>query len=256
MSRRSGRICPPRQVRDVPALEDDRARRSARAAGSAAGRWWSCRSRTRRPGRASRPRWTSKSMPVDGLHRADLAAEEQALGDREVLLQPGRPRAAAPPLRRCRTVAAGGFADVGGSPTAARAPSAAGQLRRDLGSQIRRRVSAGRWQATRWPPVPISQQLGHLGRGLRRRCSSAYAAARVERAAGRQVDQARRGALDRDQPRRRRPVQPRHRAEQPPGVRVLGPAEDVLGRAVLDALGRRTSPGCRRPARRPRRGRG
>ncbi len=59
-------------------------------------------------------------------------------------------------------------------------------------------------------------------------------AARVERASRRHVDQARRRALDRDQPLAALPVDPRHRAEQTPGVRVLRPVEDVLRGAVLD----------------------
>ena len=72
----------------------------------------------------------------------------------------------------------------------------------------------------------------------------------------RHVDQARRGALDRQQPLGALPVEARHRAEQAPGVGVLRVVEDVLGGAVLRPPGRRTSPGCRRRARRPRRGRG
>ena len=62
-------------------------------------------------------------------------------------------------------------------------------------------------------------------------------AARVERAAGRQVDQAGRGALDRHQPVAHLPVEAGHRAEQAPGVGVLAGARKIVLRgAVLDAL--------------------
>src|SRR6266498_1332646 len=59
-------------------------------------------------------------------------------------------------------------------------------------------------------------------------------AAWVECATRWHVDQAGWGALDRDQPLAALLVDPRHRAEQAPGVGMLRPVEDVLGRAVLD----------------------
>src|ERR1022692_2809558 len=58
-------------------------------------------------------------------------------------------------------------------------------------------------------------------------------AARVEGTARRYPDQARRRALDRDQAAQPGLVDAGHRGEQPPGVRMGGAVEDVLGRSVL-----------------------
>src|SRR3954463_16727375 len=58
-------------------------------------------------------------------------------------------------------------------------------------------------------------------------------ATRPELAAGRRVDHRRRRALDRVQPLRLRPVEPRDRAEQAPRVRHLWVVEEV---ALLGAL--------------------
>src|SRR2546430_5073261 len=77
-------------------------------------------------------------------------------------------------------------------------------------------------------------QVGHDG-PARDPVAEGVWAARVERAAAGQVDQARRRPLDRDQPITYRTVGARHRAEQPPRVRVFGAAEQLVGGAVLDA---------------------
>src|SRR4051795_10137448 len=59
-------------------------------------------------------------------------------------------------------------------------------------------------------------------------------AARPELAALRRIDDRRRRALDRVQPLRARPVEPRNRAQQAPRVRHLRVVEDVTRRAALD----------------------
>src|SRR4029078_13102789 len=55
-----------------------------------------------------------------------------------------------------------------------------------------------------------------------------------EAATLRPVDQRRRLPGDRGQPARLRPVEPRNRAKQPPGVGVLRVVEDLLLAAFLD----------------------
>ena len=88
------------------------------------------------------------------------------------------------------------------------------------------------WQATRCPfPLSTSSGRSALGEPVGVRLE---AAARVERAALRHVDQAGRGARDRQQPVAAVPVEARHRAQQSPGVGVLGLVEDLLRGAVLD----------------------
>ena len=71
-------------------LEARRCPRSARAAARGSARASTCRSRTRRRGRASRPRCTSKDDAVDGLHAGDLALQHAAALDREVLVDVAR----------------------------------------------------------------------------------------------------------------------------------------------------------------------
>ena len=69
ISRRSWRICLPLQVGDVLAVELDRALGDAAAAGRSAGPGWTCRSRSRRPARGSRPGTTSRSTPSTACTR-------------------------------------------------------------------------------------------------------------------------------------------------------------------------------------------
>src|SRR6266566_3221983 len=59
-------------------------------------------------------------------------------------------------------------------------------------------------------------------------------APRPKAAAGRPVDHRRRLARDRSQAAGPWPVEPGDRAEQPPGVRVLGVVEDLILVALLD----------------------
>src|SRR6266550_9267486 len=59
-------------------------------------------------------------------------------------------------------------------------------------------------------------------------------APRPKAAAGRPVDHRRRLARERSQAAWPWPVEPRDRAEQPPGVRVLGVVEDLILVALLD----------------------
>src|ERR1044072_1188848 len=117
--------------------------------------------------------------------------------------------------------------------------SAPSQLRRNLfgpdpRTVLLRHVAGGE--------VPVAArhlaQLRPLGAGDVVPRHIGVRAARVEGAAGRHVDQAGRGALDRDQPLGLVTVDAGHRAEQPPGVRVLGLVEDLLGRSPLDAPAR------------------
>ena len=93
---------------------------------------------------------------------------------------------------------------------------------------------------------------------LQRPPSAHVRAARVERAARRQVDQARRAAGDRHQVGRpASPSQRGHRAEQAPGVRVLRAASKISSQPCRARRpGRRTSPARRRRSRRRRPGRG
>ena len=79
-------------------------------------------------------------------------------------------------------------------------------------------------------------------------------AARRERAAGRQVDERRRGPRDRPQPPALA-VQRRDRPEQAGRVRHPGLHEHFAGSRRARPTGPRTSPGRGRRARRPRRGR-
>ena len=85
ISRRSGRSSRRLSREMSRPSKHDAARRSARAAARGSGRASTCRSRTRRPGRASRPACTSKRHAVDGLHAGDLALQHAAALDREVL---------------------------------------------------------------------------------------------------------------------------------------------------------------------------
>ena len=59
--------------------------RSGRAGGRGSGRASSCRSPTRRRGRASRPARTSKRDAVDGVHDRPTSRREEPVADREVL---------------------------------------------------------------------------------------------------------------------------------------------------------------------------
>ena len=82
-----------------------RARRSGRGAAGPAGRWWTSRSPTPPPGRASRPRSTREADVVDRVHDALVAAAEVAGPDREVLHEVGRPRGARASLTSARLLA-------------------------------------------------------------------------------------------------------------------------------------------------------
>ena len=98
------------------------------------------------------------------------------------------------------------------------------------------------WQATRWPRS--SRQLRHLGRPARR--SGSRTRQRGWKAQpGRHVDQARRGALDRQQPLGAAPG--RGGASSPAGPRCRGAraGEDVARPCRTRRPCRRTSPGCR-----------
>ena len=185
MRRRSASSSLALELRDVDAVEEDLARgRLARAAGCS-GRSWSCRSRSRRPGPASRRGAIVKSTPSTAFTSPTLRRAHDALGDREVHARARAPRGAASrraALRSCRRASGG------------------------LGAAI----SALRKQAARWPGSPAGSSGG---------CASAQrvdreAAARPERAAAVEPRQIGRLALDRIEPRLARPVEPRHRAQQ------------------------------------------
>src|SRR3990172_8687147 len=98
----------------------------------------------------------------------------------------------------------------------------------------------------RWPPFRHVHPAGGvvvLRHQLQRRelffaTVDAEGAARVERAAGRQVDEVGRRALDRHQLLARRLVQLRHRVQQAERVGVARVAVDLLGGGGLDDLAR------------------
>ena len=102
-------------------------------------------------------------------------------------------------------------------------------------------VAAGRRRGARSRPATGSSC------GSTRRWRVAHVrAARVERAAAGQRDQARRAARDRHERLVARAVEARDRLQQAPRVGVLGRVEDRVGRRLLDDLARRTSRRSRR----------
>ena len=86
MSRQSARSAAASSAVDVAALEPDLARRSARSAAGCSGRWSICRSRIRRPARASRPAPMSKLTPSTAC-TVSASRDEQPAADREILDQ-------------------------------------------------------------------------------------------------------------------------------------------------------------------------
>ena len=156
-------------------------RRWAPAAGPAAGRWWSCRSRTRRRARSSRQgRPASRSRPP----RARSGATESAAAHREVLRQPLDPQQrlpVRPPFRDRRRLP--GCHQIGHCATPTEAMSC---------SYIILRCRSGRWQATTWPGSSersSGSSCGNLdvaGAAVEHR----VAAPGVEGAPGRHVDEA------------------------------------------------------------------
>ena len=96
-------------------------------------------------------------------------------------------------------------------------------------------VASSRWQRKRCSASPERLELGQLGPALVHH----ELAARVERAAGRRMEQRRRLARDLLEPLGLR-VEPRQRAEQAPGVGHLRPARRARRRGAARRRGRRT----------------
>ena len=214
MSRRSGRILPCRQVRDVVALEHDLAAGRLEQPGDqpTGGGLAAPRLADQAEGLA---RAHGEVDAVDRLDRADLALEHDAAGDREVLGSPvTRSRASPLPARRSRPErpAASGSVRSRFHPPCDTGPWAAWLCGTDSWacsgtwpscSAVHCLVlgSAVRWQAASCPGVTVSRS---AGRSVSQRPSVSWriAAARVERAAQRHADQAGRGTGDREEPAR------------------------------------------------------
>ena len=184
-------------------------RRSAARAAGCSGRSWSCRSRSRRPGPASRRAAIVKSTPSTAFTSPILRVHHDALGDREVHVQARAPRAAASAAasRSCRRR------------PASRAPSSRAA---EAGGEMARARRPARAAA-----APAAQRVDR------------EPAARPERAAAVEPRQVGRLALDRIEPRLARPVEPRHRAQQRHRVGMARVVIDRIGRwpALDDAAG-------------------
>ena len=127
---------------------------------------------------------TSKRDAVDRLHRADLALEDDALRDREVLDEVADLDERGSPLTCAR---ASSIADVLGDRHGLRGRVGVRLRRRSSRPDARAASSARSRQATRWPASPgdrLELRVDALVRLAHVR------AARVERAARGQVDQA------------------------------------------------------------------
>ena len=172
------------------------------------------------------PRRTSKLDAVDRLHRADLALEDDPARDREVLdevahLDQRRRRAlavpSAPRERRGSALDAGAPRQAGLRDADAPARACCPALQ--LAPTGARRTSASSRHAT-WcvgsPGTGCELRIDARVVGLR------VGAARMEVAARRRVDQARRRARDRHELLLARAVERRDRLQQPPRVGVLG----------------------------------
>ena len=179
---------------------------------------------------------------VDRLHRADLALEDDPARDREVLdevahlherLAGAGARAAAPVRQRADASSCGLGGCVGARASLGRPPPRAPAracARAQLAPTAAAHVGSSR-QATWW--------LGLAGHRLELRVDARVVglrvgAARVEVAARRAVDQARRRARDRHELLLARAVERRDRLQQAPRVGVLGAGEQQLGRGRLD----------------------
>ena len=190
----------------VPALEDDLPRWSAARAGGCSGRWWSCRSPTRRPARGSR-RAGSRSSRRPPPARSPAAAAEQAPADLEVLHEVRGPRAAISALARARR---------GAGLRSARQRAGSWSCTRRSASQHARTWLVGRRPAR--------------GGGTSTRSARPVGAARRERASGGQAREIGRLARDGLQPRPARLVQPRHRAQQAQRVGMARVGVDLARR--------------------------
>ena len=115
---------------------------------------------------------------------------------------------------------------ISASPHDAHAPTPSRTASRSAHS--RRLASASRWQASAWPPSIVASGGRILSQGSKRCGQRGW-----NGAAGREMDDRRRRALDRAQVRDLG-LDARHRLEQPPRVRVLRGVEDLARRAVLD----------------------
>ena len=206
----------------------DPAVRWAPAAGSAAARWWSCRSRTRRPGRASPPvgpRSRARRRPAPrrpARRRSRRGGSGSASAGR-------RPRAG---RRRASALGAGG--DTSGA--AVTTPPRWSAASRGAIS-VCPDPAPGRAPAGGRPPGGRGRTRSICGTSVRAAPSGLrlVRAARVERAARRHVDQARRGAGDRDQPvparsRSSRGIEP----SRPQVYGCSGRRKTSSARAVLD----------------------
>ena len=191
------------------ALEDDLARGRLEQPHDRSGRASTCRSRTRRRGRASRPRRRASVTSSTACTRA-TSRESTPFRIGKYFLRFWTSTSGAAVPARSRDL-----------PRAR--PRSSARARR---ASRRRRASSGRGGrgsstrfSSRGSSMHFSNACGQRGRNLQP-CG--------------EVDQRRRRALDRVQPLRLRPVEPRDRAEQAPGVRVLRVVEDVALRAALD----------------------
>ena len=210
------------------ASKQDLRRRSARSGAAGSGRRWSCRSRSRPPAPASRPRRRSKLTPSTAC-TCPTVASQQAPADRESTSAGPRPRAAR--SRGCASPSA-----VSGR-RRLRAESAG----RRSSAQLR---SAGASSAPDGPaPSAISSggstqrdsRSGQRGwNGQPRGTASGW-----ERCRGIELEPLLRGAAE-----------DRDRAQQAARVRVLRVVEDGVDRRPARPPGRRTSRPPRRPARR------
>ena len=223
------------------ALEHDLTRWSARPAGSAAVPVVDLP----QPDSPTRPRVSPgadarSEIAVHRLHRADLALQQAA------------------PIGKCLTrsatdsSASGSAAEAVGRCAVGSVLTAAPE---SSSVQISRRRAGSMWQRTRCPGA-VAASSG-ISVSLRPLVSVALYGQRGWNAQpeGTLISE---GGLPwiGVEPLGALPVQPRHRAEQTPGVGVLRRLEDVVRACRTPRPCRRTSPRCRRRARRPRPGRG
>ena len=199
------------EVGDVAAIEDDLARGRLQQLGHGApGRGLAAARLAHKADRLAGP--DLQVQPVDSLHGADLLAEHDALGDREVLLQ-------------ARDLEQGIPGTVDGAHEILRSPN--------FSIMICSRWSVVMWQRARWPGSD-SVSSGPGGRAQVVGDLVVVGAARPEHAALGQFEQRRRVAWDGLEPLEV-DVGARHGGQQPPRVRHLRAVEQLAVPGLLDA---------------------
>ena len=194
------------QPRDVAAHELDRPARSCRSAARCSARASTCRTPTRRRCRGL-ARGDLERTPSTALTRPISFLKTIPRRDREMLLD----------VRQAQ------------DRLAARRAHRAGTDRRQLAA-FTSRVAWSRWQAARWPLVPIGASAGG---GSCRQPSITYGQRGWNRQPGGRVQQARRRARDRHQAARGRAAA-RHRRRADPRCTGAAAARRSPGRALLD----------------------